>query len=164
MTLGKLRRKKVGFMIGFIIAIILFNTLSFKTNKRLTSKQIAHLWVFTVAFQVTFDNYIDIKYHGYWYFTKDVDWVDFFTITVLVPPVNLMFLNWYPFGNFLWKQIRYFAFWEVILLGYELITLLPYPWGYFHYGWWNLWISAVINPILLLILLRYYKRFIWEPH
>jgi hypothetical protein len=37
------------------------------------------------------------------------------------------------------------------------LTLLPEPWGYFYYGWWNLWHSAILNPVLLLILLGYYK-------
>ncbi|MGG0305854.1 hypothetical protein ABEY43_26200 [Priestia megaterium] len=40
---------------------------------------------------------------------------------------------------------------------YEMITLHPEPWGYFHYGWWNLWYSAIIDPVLLLITLGYYK-------
>lgn len=38
-----------------------------------------------------------------------------------------------------------------------LFTLLPEPWGYFHYGWWNFWYSVVINSLLLLILWGYYK-------
>jgi hypothetical protein len=43
------------------------------------------------------------------------------------------------------------------ILLYEMITLHPEPWGYFHYGWWNLWYSAIIAPVLLLITLGYYK-------
>jgi hypothetical protein len=43
------------------------------------------------------------------------------------------------------------------LLGYESMTLLPEPWGYFHYGWWNLWHSVVLDPVLLVILIIYYK-------
>ncbi len=41
------------------------------------------------------------------------------------------------------------------------ITLLPEPWGFFHYGWWTLWHSAILNPILLIILLGYYK-WVWK--
>jgi hypothetical protein len=37
------------------------------------------------------------------------------------------------------------------------LTLLPEPWGYFHYGWWKLWHAAILDPILLLILLGFYK-------
>ncbi|MGM0875800.1 MAG: hypothetical protein ACQEWV_13650 [Bacillota bacterium] len=146
-------------MIGLIIAIIIFNILAFKTNKNLSGKQIAHIWCFTTAFQMTFDAYVDVKYHAYWYFTKNVDWAALPANTMLLPPVNMMFLNWYPFKSSLIEQIRYFVYWEVCLLTYESITLLPEPWGYFHYGWWNLGFSAIVNPILLLTLLAYYKKF-----
>jgi hypothetical protein len=43
------------------------------------------------------------------------------------------------------------------ILVYEIISLLPEPWGYFHYGWWKLWHAAILDPILLLILLGFYK-------
>jgi len=144
-------------MIGLLIAILLFNVVAFATNKRLTTNQIVHIWLFTTSFQTLFDTYVDLKYLGYWYFTKGIDWASILNITMLVQPVNLMFLNWYPFGTPLLKQIRYFFLWEIALLTYEVITLLPQPFGYFHYGWWNLGYSAMLNPILLLILLVYYK-------
>lgn len=147
-------------MIGLIVAIIIFNFIAFKTNKTLTPKQIAHIWVFTMAFQLVCDAYVDLKYNGYWYFTQNVDWGDLLTVTVLLPPVNMMFLNWYPSQSSLFKKVRYFVYWEIVLLGYELMTLLPQPWGFFHYGWWNLGYSAMLNPILLIILVMYYKKFI----
>ncbi|MDF2058452.1 hypothetical protein P2R43_30575 [Priestia megaterium] len=130
---------------------------SFKTNKRLTAKQIVHLWLFTITFQSSFDVYIDLKYHGYWYFTDDADWKGLLVHTVLLPPVNMMFLNWYPFKRGYIKQVCYFIFWLIAILLYEMLTLLPAPWGYFHYGRWNLWHSAILNPVLLLILLGFYK-------
>lgn len=139
--MGIIIGKKGNIMIILIISIALFNT---------------------IAFQLLFDQYVDIKYHGYWYFTQNVDWLDLPTVTILIPPVNMIFLNWYPFRSSLWKQIRYFFYWEFVLLTYELITLLPKPLGYFHYGWWNLGYSAAINPLLLTILLMYYKKFITQ--
>ncbi|MCU7746632.1 hypothetical protein N7983_26385 [Priestia megaterium] len=145
-------------MIGLIIAIVLFNFIAFKTNKRLTANQIVHIWAFTIALQQLGDLYIDTKYHGYWYFSKDIDgWSEIPTLTVLLPPVNMMFLNWYPFGRLFHKRIRYVFYWVIAILLYEAITLLPEPWGYFNYGWWNLWHSAIIDPLLLLIVLGYYK-------
>lgn len=95
-------------MIGLIIAIILFNFIAFKTNKRLTANQIVHIWAFTIALQQLGDLYIDTKYHGYWYFSKDIDgWREILTLTVLIPPVNMMFLNWYPSGEAFHKRIMY---------------------------------------------------------
>jgi len=147
-------------MIGLIVAIILFNLLLFIFNIKFSKQQIAHIWMFTAAFQAAFDIYIDIKYQGYWYFTKSADWASLPTYLVLVQPVNVLFLNYYPFQGCKRKKIKYVLCWEVALLIYELITLLPEPWGYFHYGWWNLFYSALVNPLLLYILVTYYKHFI----
>ncbi len=144
-------------MIGLIVAIVTFNLIAFRTNKRLTPNQIVHIWAFTIAFQQSFDSIIEFKYHGYWYFDKEIDWIGILPHTILIPPVNMMFLNWYPFKEKIIKQCSYILLWVISILVYETITLLPQPWGYFHYGWWSIWHSAVIDPILFLILLKYYK-------
>ncbi|PLS06682.1 hypothetical protein CVD27_07070 [Neobacillus cucumis] len=69
----------------------------------------------------------------------------------------MMFLNWYPFKNKIIKQSIYIVLFTLAIVIYEAIALLPEPWGYFHNGWWKLWYSAIIDPILLLMLLGYYK-------
>jgi len=144
-------------MIGLIIAIILFNFIAFKTNKNLTTNQIIHIWLFTIAFQQTFDIFVDLKFNGYWYFTKNEDWEGLPAHIALLPPINMMFLNWYPFKSTITQKILYLFFWEIGTLLYEVITLIPEPWGFFNYGWWNLWYSVVLNPILFIILLGLYK-------
>ncbi|ULT54448.1 hypothetical protein L1999_14825 [Neobacillus drentensis] len=143
-------------MVGLLIALIIFNGIALKIKKRLSLIQMYHIWTFTIAFQTVFDVYIDFKYHGYWYFSKGVDWKSFIAI-FLVPPVNVVYLNFFPYKKALRKKILYLTSWEIVLLLYEAITLLPEPWGFFHYGWWTLWHSLIINPILLMILLGYYK-------
>ncbi|WP_226527496.1 hypothetical protein [Metabacillus niabensis] len=144
-------------MIILLLSVIIFNYLAFKTNERLTKNHIVHIWVFTIAFQLFFDIFVDLKYHGYWYITKGIDWLAFPAYTALIPPVNIMFLNWFPFKKGFFKIARYIFVWELFLLFYEWLANSPSPWGYFRYGWWNLGISAIINPILLFILVGYYK-------
>lgn len=144
-------------MIGLLIAIILFNYLAFNKNKILTTNQIVHIWTFTIALQVLFDLFIEFKYHGYWYFNKGIDWAGLLPHIFLVPAANMIFLNWYPYKAKIIKQILYLLIFVIVILIYEGVTLLPAPWGYFHYGWWNLWYAAVLDPFLLLILLRFYK-------
>jgi hypothetical protein len=134
-----------------------FNIMAFVTNKSLTPNRIVHIWMFTIALQMSFDFYVDMEYHGYWYFTKHADWRELPTNFFLVPPVNMIFLNFYPFEKGKIKQGTYFILFILGMLFYEVITTLPEPWGYFHYGWWNLWYSALIDPVLLFILLSYYK-------
>lgn len=68
-----------------------------------------------------------------------------------------MFLNWYPFKGDRIKRFSYILFWVVAILLYEVIALLPEPWGYFNYGWWRLWHAAILDPILLVIVVTYYK-------
>lgn len=147
-------------MVGIIISILTFNIIAFKINDLLNRKQIAHIWMFTMAVQAVTETYIDFKYHGYWYLTKEINWWVLLTFTVLIPPVNIIFLNWYPYGSSRKRIILYFLLWEVLMVFYESLTLLPEPWGYFNYGWWELWYSAILNPFLLLIVLKYYKWFI----
>jgi hypothetical protein len=144
-------------MIGLLLAIISFNVLAFVSNKKLTGNQIVHVWSFTIAFQIIFDTIVEFKYHGYWYFDKEVDWLGLLPHTILVPPVNMIFLNWYPHKGTFIKQLFFFTMFVIAILMYEVITLLPEPWGYFHYGWWKIWHAVIADPILLLIILLYYK-------
>lgn len=144
-------------MTGLILSILVFNFVAFATNKNLTKNQIVHIWLFTIALQTSFDVYIDFKLHGYWYFTKAVDFWELPTTVLLVPPVNMMFLNWYPFQTQILRQFFYFFSWVTAIVFYEKLTLLPPPIGYFDYGWWTIWHSVLINPLLLFILLQFYK-------
>lgn len=144
-------------MIGLLIAIFSFNYIAFKTNKRLTTNQIVHIWTLTISFQTIFDIFVEFKYYAYWYFDKEIDWAGVLPHLFLVPAANIIFLNWYPFKASLLKQMRFLISFVIIILIYELITLLPAPWGYFHYGWWKIWHAAIADPILLLILLGYYR-------
>ncbi|MDP4086871.1 MAG: hypothetical protein Q8934_20095 [Bacillota bacterium] len=144
-------------MIGLIISILIFNFVAFKTNNKLTKNKIVHIWLFTAAFQQAFDVFINFKYKGYWYFNKDIDFAGALPYFFLVPPVNIIFLNWYPFGSTLLKRISFIILWTIGILLYEAFTLLPKPIGFFHFGWWTFWIEAIVSPILLYILIRYYK-------
>lgn len=108
-------------------SVIVFNFLAFKLVKRLSGNMILHIWIFTCCFQVFFDTFIDLKYHGYWFVSQEIDWSAFPGYTLLIPPVNLLFLNSFPFNTSVVKRIAYIAVWEVILLCYEFITLLPEP-------------------------------------
>lgn len=79
------------YMIGLIVAIVVFNILGYVFNKELEKGQVAHGWCFTTAFLVVVDLYIDLKYHAYWYFTKGVDWASLPAALLLIPPVNIIF-------------------------------------------------------------------------
>ncbi|MCL1630541.1 hypothetical protein M3N64_01060 [Sporolactobacillus sp. CPB3-1] len=144
-------------MIGLLTAVVLFNFFAFLRVSRLTKNQIFHIWTFTIAFQVIIDAFVIQKFHAYWYFKPGVDFEALPALVMLIPPVNLIFLNWYPFGRSLYKRVLYLSLWTVAITAYELVTLLPEPWGYFRYGWWKTIYSFMINPFLLLAVVEYYK-------
>jgi hypothetical protein len=148
-------------MIGLIVSVIIFNLIAFKTNKRLTPSQIVQIWTFTISFQLLFDLIVEFKYHSYWYFDKGVNWIGLVPRTILIPPVNIIFLNLYPFGKSLLKRVMYVFAFVIFILLYELATLLPEPWGYFHYGWWKIEYSAIVDFIILYCLLEFYKWIRW---
>jgi hypothetical protein len=148
-------------MIGLIVSVIIFNLIALKTNKRLTILQVIQIWTFTIAFQLLFDLIVEFKYHSYWYFSKGVDWVGLIPRTILIPPVNIIFLNWYPFEKRASARLGYVLKFVIGIIIYELATLLPQPWGYFNYGWWEIWYSLIVDPIILYILLGFYKWILW---
>ncbi len=144
-------------MILLFVSIFLFNFIAIKSVKRLTGNQKLHIWCFTISFQVIFDLIIEFKFNGYWYFDKGVDWLGLLSHTVLIPPVNLLFLNWYPFKSPFLKQVLYLVYWTIGINLYELTTLLPEPFGFFNLGWWKVWYDLFIVPTLFLLLLLFYK-------
>lgn len=148
-------------MIGLIVSILTFNLLAYRNRSNLTSNQVLHIWSFTIAFQAIFDLVVEFKYQGYWYFTPGVDLGGLLTHTVLIPPVNVLFLNGYPVNRSFLNKAVYLIIWVFGILIYEYVVLFPEPWGYFHYGWWTFWHSLVIDPILFLILLGYFR---WVVH
>jgi hypothetical protein len=143
-------------MFLLFISILLFNYIAYKKNKIPMHRSIS-IWSFTIAFQITFDVFIEFKYYGYWYFDKGVDWIGVLPHTLLIPPINILLLSWFPYNSNLFKQVIYITSWTIGALIYEGLTLLPEPWGYFHLGWWELWYDSIVVPILILILLAYYK-------
>ncbi|BDH61677.1 hypothetical protein MTP04_18070 [Lysinibacillus sp. PLM2] len=148
-------------MIGLIIAVIFFNTVAFITVKQLTKSQMAHMWIFTILLHLLVDLYLGLKYHGYYYFNKGIEWIDLPAVTLITPPVVLLFLNRFPFRDSFLKRFVYIILWSIVPVIYEALALLPQPWGFFHYGWWKLTYSAIVYPVLLTIIVSYYM---WICH
>ncbi|UGB28708.1 hypothetical protein [Metabacillus sp. B2-18] len=144
-------------MILLFLSIIIFNLIALKLNKIPVKSRVVSIWTFTISFQLLFDLIIEFKLNGYWYFNKGVDWLGLLAHTVLIPPVNVMLLSFYPFNTNHYKQSIYIIACTLGIIVYESVSLLPEPWGFFHLGWWHIWYDLIVVPILILILLNYYK-------
>ena len=136
---------------------IVFNVIAYKFVKGMSANKVVHIWLFTISLQLLYDTFIDLKYHGYWYLTQGIDYLAFPAYTLLIPPINVLFLEYFPFGRSMKGKTLYIIIWTILLLLYEMLVNLPPPWGYFHYGWWKFWYSCFMDPILLLILIGFYK-------
>lgn len=90
-------------MIGFVLAIITFNLIAFTINKKLTKNQFVHIWMFTIVLQMAFDIFLGHYHEAYWYFEWEINWGYFFAILLLIAPVNIIFLNFYPYQSSLFK-------------------------------------------------------------
>ncbi len=144
-------------MILLFSSIVLFNFIAHKFAKRLSDNQICHIWCFTIALQVMFDLFMEYQYKAYWYFDKEVDFSGLLAHLFLIPPVNIIFLNWYPSKSSILKQVGYIAIWTCFVVIYEFISILPEPIGFFHLGWWEIWFDLFVAPTLFITLLGYYK-------
>jgi len=144
-------------MILLIASIIAFNMIAFKINKKMTPSQVLQIWTFTIAFQMLFDLVVEFKHHHYWYFSPGVEWAGLLPRLFLIPPVNIIFLNGYPFSKGIIKKMVYMLFFVAAIILYEIAALLPEPWGYFNYGTWKIWYSIMVDPFLLLSLVLFYK-------
>ncbi|WEG11288.1 hypothetical protein PU629_14075 [Pullulanibacillus sp. KACC 23026] len=144
-------------MILFIVSLIVFNSIVIVMKKQLTKNQIFHVWKFSMILEMVFDLFIDEKLNGYSYFDKGIDGINIIVYALLIPPVNIMILNGYLFYSRIPKKLIYLLGWLIFVIGYEYLALLPEPWGFFHYGWWKIYYSMILDPILLMILLGYFK-------
>ena len=90
-------------------------------------------------------------------FYQGIEYSGLLAHLLLVPPVNVLFIK---NGIHIMRMVES-SFYIITMgngtLGYEFLALLPEPWGYFHYGWWNIGYSIILNPILLILLYLYYK-------
>ena len=144
-------------MVFLFISIILFNVIAFKKNKIPTMNRKVNIWTFTIALQVVFDVVIELKFKGYWYFDKGVDWMGVLAHTILIPPFNIMLLSLFPFNSSFVKKAIFISLCTVGIIIYEALVLIPEPWGFFHLGWWKLWYDTFCAPVLILILTGYYR-------
>ncbi|MFC7063117.1 hypothetical protein [Halobacillus seohaensis] len=142
---------------GLLVAILLFNSAAFLLNTKLTKSQSVHIWTFTIAVQVLVDFFLMGKYQAYWYFSQELNAKDLLVMTLVIPAVNIIFLNKYPFKRSLLRRVFYVLCFGTAITLYEAVILLPDPWGYFNHGWWRLWYSLLLYPLLLFIVLGFYK-------
>src|SRR5699024_9869131 len=103
---------------------------------------------FALTFVLTVDIYLSYKLGLYGYFTKGtIHWKTLIIQFGVFPAYNAIFLNFFPTKKH--HQAFYILGHSVICVVYEWITILT---GAFHYNNWNIVYSALLYPLILLIL------------
>jgi hypothetical protein len=103
---------------------------------------------------------LDLKLNLFGYIAPGDQWSGFLPI-FLYPPVNTIFLNYYPYDKAKFHKLMYILGWTVFCLVYEVAALRS---GFFYYLRWKLWYSALCYPVLLLMVLGNYKFTEWLHH
>lgn len=132
-----------------LISIVIFNVFAYFMPKRMTKLEMYTTSLFSAFFQLIVDIYLDLKYHLYGYFGEGVDNETILVILGVFPAVNIIILNYFPYGKELKKQSYYILLWSLFLLFYEWGAVKL---GYFYYNGWKLWYSALCYPPILAIL------------
>ncbi|MFB9330025.1 CBO0543 family protein [Paenibacillus aurantiacus] len=105
--------------------------------------------LFSTLLQLITDIILDAKYDWYGYFYHGPDVYSVLACLLIYPPFNAIYLNYFPYGQRVMKQIAYIFAYCVFAVVYEWTAVQS---GYFYYNGWKLWYSALVYPFLFLLL------------
>lgn len=103
---------------------------------------------FALTFVLIVDTYLSLQFDLYGYFFEGG--FDYRTLIVhfgIYPTYNIIFLNFFPKKRL--NQLLYILGHSFILVAFEWTTIKV---GAFHHKEWEIWYSAMLYPIILLIL------------
>ncbi|WP_375709388.1 CBO0543 family protein [Niallia sp. NCCP-28] len=137
-------------MILLFVSIAIFIAIIFIMPKRLTMIEYYATSLSSIILQLLTDLYLEFKYHLYGYFSSQIDWISLLIFFFIYPPVNIIFLNFYPYKSKILKKSLFLSFWVIFSVSYEWVAVKT---EFFYYSGWKLWYSAIIYPVLFIILL-----------
>ena len=140
-------------MVFALVSAFIFMVIAYMMPKRISYVEMYSTTLFCTVFQLIVDIILEFKYGLYGYFGLGVDYHTFIFIFLIYPPLNIIFLNYFPIrGNILFKSM-YIVAWIIFAIVYEYLCVQA---GAFYYENWNLWYSAIIYPfVYLLIILNF---------
>jgi len=141
-------------LIFLILTVIVFNLIALFIPKRLSGIEILTTTLFSLYFESLANVYLDLKYDLYGYFTKGVNWRSFIYVIGIYAPVNIVYLNYFPYKKQFFNKAIYILGWSCFAYIFEFLFLWS---GTFYYNGWKFWYSVIIYPILYLILVCFHK-------
>ncbi|WP_160726142.1 CBO0543 family protein [Bacillus sp. USDA818B3_A] len=111
-------------MIYLLISVFIFNIAAYVVPKQLTKQEIYTSALFSFSLGILLDVILALKYHLYGYFEGGVQLRSLIVIIGLFPSAGIVFLNYYPRKESLFKQILYILIWTGFCLLYEWTSLI----------------------------------------
>lgn len=141
-------------MIFIFGCLMLFNIIAVLMPKRLTKIEIYATSFFAISFGRTVDAFLDIKYNMYGFITEGINYLGVLGQFLIYPSISTLFLNYFPFTKNTISKTLYILAWSLFSVTFEWISLQT---SFFYYTTWKLWYSALLYPIIFLILLANLK-------
>ena len=132
------------------IALFIINLIAFFVPKRLSKIEMYSTSLFGLLWGHVVDMALDLKLKIYYYFDKGLQWADFLVPFLIYPSITILFLNYYPFAKGKKMKFYYILGWSTFSIIFEWLSELT---GFFTHVEWKLWHSALVYPILFLILI-----------
>ena len=107
--------------------------------KRISWLDIWSIVLLSLVVETFSDMILDLKLNLFGYIAPGDQWSGYLPI-FLYPPVNAIFVNYYPFQKSKFHKAIYFLGWTAFCLVYEVAALKS---GFFYYVKWKLWYSAL---------------------
>jgi hypothetical protein len=133
-----------------IISAIAFPLILYLMPKRISRLELYATTGTAVYVQLITDVYLHIKLDWYGYFQSHprVGWATLL-LTPLYIPINPLFLNFYPYSKRKMIKTLYIIGWSVFSITYEWVADKT---GMFYHHEWKLSHSAIVYPILFILL------------
>jgi hypothetical protein len=140
------------------IFFITLNLISYFVPKKLYKIELYSTTLFALLFGIIADIILDLHYNLYGYFDGGFQWKGLLGEFLYFIPISILFLNYYPLYKPHKNQIFYILSWSVISTLLEWLILKT---EFFYENGWELWYSAIVYPIIFLILvinLKFVKK------
>jgi len=144
-------------LLFLIASLVVFYAIAIFMPKRISWLDIWSIVLLSLLLETFSDMTLDLKLNLFGYIAPGIQWTGFLPI-FLYPPVNSIFINYYPFQRKKNRQCIYILGWTAFCLVYEVAALKS---GFFYYISWKLWYSALSYPVLLLIVFWNFKFTRW---
>lgn len=136
------------------MSVAFFNLAVLYVPKRISWMEIYGTILVSIVLHLIIDSFLDIKYNLYGYFDEGVNFKTLIFTFGVYPAINVLIVNFYSTLHLLLSKILFILILIILALSYEIALINA---GIFYHNDWQIWYSALIYPILLIIILRNWR-------